>query len=150
MPSLTLRSSGAERLTISRHFPGWLDLGITPNGLIWAVGSMWGGSGPAIRPKAHSFPRYSSTIAGLFRADSMFLREERSGCLRLKPILKPLAIPDRIKSESRWCCRAFPHALAINGVRISVMVPGRVVALFERHLSSCKRSWVYWLASEVG
>ena len=47
-------------------------------------------------------------------------------------------------------CRAFSHAVAINRVRISVMAPGRVAASFEWHLSRCVRSWVYWLASEVG
>lgn len=63
---------------------------------IGALGSMWGGSGPAMRPRERSFPRHSSTISGLFRADGLFLWEECSCCLRLNPILKPLVILDRI------------------------------------------------------
>ena len=58
--------------------------------------NLGGGSGPAIWPKKHSFPRYCCTISGLFRADSIFLQEERSCCLWLNPILNPLVIPDRM------------------------------------------------------
>ena len=103
-------------------------------------------------PKEHFLSRYSTT-SGLFNADCIFLWDDRSCCLRLKPILNPLVIPVRIyslKLVSGWLCRAFSHDFAISGVRISVIAFGRVVARFMWQLSSCKRSGVYLLASGLG
>ncbi len=58
MPSFTHPPSGCERSIIRRHFPGWLDLGITPNLLTWAF----------IEPFGSGFqPAFLLQIAGDYR-----------------------------------------------------------------------------------
>ena len=69
IPSLTLPPRGDDRLNISRHRPGWPDLGLTPKGLkrTSCVGAA--GTGPTTLPAASSPFRYSSTTAEYSRAE---------------------------------------------------------------------------------
>ena len=76
IPSLTLKPSGVDRLTVNRHFPVRFDSEITTKGLIWTYGSACSGSGPAMWPFKHSFSRYSCTTWGLSRGELVLLLEE--------------------------------------------------------------------------
>ena len=73
-PSLTLDPSGADKSTISLHFPG-VPLGITPNLFICIEpgGNMCCPKGPMTLPAAHSAIKYSDTTDGFCSADLIFL-----------------------------------------------------------------------------
>ena len=73
MPSLTLWPSGAERSTISLHFPGLCFLGMIPIGLEWNQGRVLGLSMHIRRPKDSSLSMYASTTAGWSDVESKFL-----------------------------------------------------------------------------
>ena len=97
MPTFTLAPSGLDRSTISRHFPGWLDFGMTPKGLTWVPGGIasWP-TGPMILPREISFERYSQTTSAFSRADFILVAAGRQAMLRSKPMRKPLRMPLRM------------------------------------------------------
>jgi len=64
IPSFMLCMCGKDRSTIRHNFPGWWDLGITPNRFTWTCGTSSFLKGSATLPLITSFLKYSCTIWG--------------------------------------------------------------------------------------
>ena len=72
LPSLTLLPPDEEMSSkISRHFPGWCGLGITPKELIWRFSAPERGS--ATRRRALTFRKYGKMVTFCSFADSMLI-----------------------------------------------------------------------------
>ena len=64
IPSLTLLPTGWDRSTISLHFPGWFNLGMTPKTLKWISGTSDHSKGPNSTPCFLSTSKYSLITVG--------------------------------------------------------------------------------------